>query len=99
MSFGSSFSSYTPQLFPLYSGSPPIIAPYWTDIDLSNGLGNVRYAVYTTDNGAAYIHQVNAFLANTTEADDFIATTMLVAQWINVYPYGDIQPEVNEVLP
>ena len=86
LSFGSGFSDYLPQIFPR-SGPPPLIAPYWTDIDLSGGVGDVRYTVYTTENGESYIDQVNEFLAN--ETDDFIATTMLVAQWIDVCPFGN----------
>ena len=91
MSFGSSFSSYTPQTFPRY-GSPALIAPYWTDINLNGGVGTVRYTAYTTDmyNGATYINEVNRFLA-TTEGGNFIATSLLVAQWIDVCPFGNNQ--------
>ena len=86
LSFGSGFSDYLSQIFPR-SGPPPLIAPYWTDIDLSGGVGDVRYTVYTTENGESYIDQVNEFLAN--ETDGFIATTILVAQWIDVCPFGN----------
>ena len=57
----------------------------------------MRYAVYTTEYGAAYIEQVNEFLATTDhETDDFTATTILVAQWMDVCPYGNSQcSEVN----
>ena len=70
-------------------GAFPVIAPYWTDIDLGGGVGNVRYTVYTIENGTSYIDQVNEFLAN--EADNFIATMLLVAQWIDVCPEYDYQ--------
>ena len=43
--------------------------------------------MYTTENGSAYIGQVNEFLAN----DNFAATTMLVAQWIDVCPFSNSQ--------
>ena len=87
LSFGSPFSSFSPELFPR-SGPPPIIAPYWTDIDLSGGVGGVRYTVYTTENGGFYVDQVNEFLA-ATETSNFTVTTMLVAQWIDVCPFGN----------
>ena len=89
MSFGNAFSSFVPRRFPHTFFPFPLIAPYWTDIDLSGGVGNVRYTVYTstTENGESYIDQVNEFLAN--ETDDFIATTLLVAQWIDVCPYDN----------
>ena len=93
MSFGGSFSNYSPQRFPY--GYYPLIAPYWTDIDLSSGFGNVMYTVYTNESRSDYIELVNEFLAN-TETDDFTATSMLVAQWIDVCPYGNSQ--CNEVI-
>ena len=53
------------------------------------------YTVYTEENGSAYIEQVNEFLAN-IETDNFTSTSMLVAQWIDVCPYGNSQ--CNEVI-
>ena len=46
----------------------------------------MRYTVYTTENGLSYIDQVNEFLANGT--DNFNASMLLVAQWIDVCPFG-----------
>ena len=96
MSFGGSFSNFSPQRFPY--GSYPLIAPYWADIDLSSGIGNVRYTVYTTGNinGDCYVDLVNKFLVNELETDSFTATSMLVAQWIDVCPYGNSR--CNEVI-
>ena len=45
--------------------------------------------MYTTENGSSYIDQVNEFLSNGT--DNFIASMLLVAQWIDVCPYYDNQ--------
>ena len=90
LSFGSRFTDheYKPhQRFPY--GDYPLIAPYWTDIDLSGGVGDVSYTVYTTENGSSYIDQVNEFLANGT--DNFIASMLLVAQWIDVCSSRDNQ--------
>ena len=86
LSFGNSFNNYNPQRFPY--GVYPLIAPYWTDIDLRGGVGNVRYTVYTTENGSSYIDQVNEFLDN-TENGTFTATMILVAQWIDVCSIDD----------
>ena len=96
MSFGGSFSNFSPQRFPY--GSYPLIAPYWTDIDLSSGIGNVTYTVYTAGsiNGDCYVDLVNKFLANELKTDSFTATSMLVAQWIDVCPYGNSR--CNEVI-
>ena len=71
-------------------GDGVIVVPYGTLIDLSGGIGDVRYTVYTTENGASYIDQVNKFLSNRT-ADNFNASMLLVAQWINVCPTDDNQ--------
>ena len=88
LSFGSGFSNFAPQSFP--QSGPPLIAPYWTDIDLSGGNGLVRYAAYTTEDGVSYIDQVNEFLGNTsTGSGTFTATMILVAQWLDVCPFGD----------
>ena len=90
MSFGGSFSEYSPQRLPY--GSYPLIVPYWTDIDLTDGVGNVMYTVYTSESGSDYIELVNEFLANiNTETDGFTATSMLVAQWIDVCPISNSQ--------
>ena len=80
MSFADDFPSSTSQSFPY--GTSPVIAPYWARNDV---VGDVRYTVYTTENGSSYIDQVNEFLANGT--DNFIASMLLVAQWIDVCPY------------
>ena len=50
----------------------------------------MSYAVYTTESGPAYIEQVNAYLAH-NETGRFTATSMLVAQWMDVCPYGNEQ--------
>ena len=88
LSFGNSFYDYYPQIFPYMYGDYPLIAPYWTDIDLRGGVGDVRYTVYTTESGSSYIDEVNKFLDN-TENGTFTATMILVAQWIDVCPYGN----------
>ena len=96
MSFGSGFNEYDPRRFPY--GAFPLITPYWTDVTLSGGVGDVRYTVYTIENGASYIDQVNEFLA--TKTNNFIATMLLVAQWIDVCPpYYNQCSEVRNKVP
>ena len=92
LSFGTSFFDYNPQRFPY--GGYLLIAPYWADIDLTHGIGNVRYTVYTTENGSSYIDQVNKFLDD-TENEMFTATMILVAQWIDVCSIEDLCFEVK----
>ena len=87
MSFGSPFSSFVPTRFPHASATYPLIAPYWTDVDL-RGNGNVTYGVYTTVNGSFYIDQIEEFLNNNGHGN-FTASMIIVAQWIDVCPYLD----------
>ena len=57
------------------------------------------YTVYSTKSrlhGSDYIVEVNKFLANNT--DNFTATTILVAQWINVCPFATLCSEVISYL-
>ena len=79
MSFGSSYTAYSPQVLPI---DPIIVAPYWTDIDLHNGEGSVNYTVLLQSNGSSYINMVDRFLK---EREIAISSTMiLVAQWFSV---------------
>ena len=82
MSLGSLYTKYSPVQFPI---GPIIVAPYWTDIDLSNGEGSVNYTVLLQSNGSSYIDVVDRFLE---EKGIIINSTMiLVAQWLNVCHY------------
>ena len=83
MSFVSSYTAYTPQVLPIIG--PIIVAPYWTDIDLSNGEGLVNYAVLLQSNGSSYIDVVDRFLEE--KGINRRPTMILVAQWLNVCPY------------
>ena len=79
MSFGSSYTAYIPRVLPI---GPIIVAPYWTDIDLTNGEGLVNYTVLLQSNGSSYIDMVDRFLK---EREIAISSTMiLVAQWFSV---------------
>ena len=80
MSFADKSTKHTGERFQHY-GAAPVIAPYWAYI---GGAADARFTVYTTENGASYIDQVNEFLAN--GADNFIASMLLVAQWIDLCP-------------
>ena len=83
MSFGSSYTATFPQVLPIFG--PIIVAPYWTDIDLSNGEGSVNYTVLLQSNGSSYIDVVDRFLK---EREIAISSTMiLVAQWFSVCQY------------
>ena len=86
ISFGSRFTSFVPQSFPIPSN---VIAPYWDDIDLRNK-GVVRYATVTQSHStlSCLLDQTNNLIEN-QEKVEFNATWLLVARWIDVCPYGD----------
>ena len=86
ISFGSKFTSYIPQSFPIPYN---VIAPYWADIDLRNK-GVVRYATVTRSHPtlSCLLDQTNDLIEE-LENVEFNATWVLVARWIDVCPFGD----------
>ena len=86
ISFGSRFTSYVPQSFPIPSN---VIAPYWDDIDLRNK-GFVRYATITRSHPTlSCLLDITNDLIEELENVEFNATWLLVARWIDVCPFGD----------
>ena len=87
---GTSFSGYLPVLFPLSSAI--VIAPFWDDIVLTN-TGIVEYGIITTLN---VINEVETFL-KLNENVNLELDWVMVAKWVNVCPYGNINcVQVNE---
>ena len=85
ISLGTSYTSYTPEAFPI---SSKVIAPYWDDIDLRQQ-GQINYTLVTTQNDSVgSIALVNNFLASNISVN-FSADWILVAQWVDVCPYGN----------
>ena len=84
VSFGMSYTSYIPQLFPIVT---PVVAPFWDDINL-NGLGNTSFKIFNSTSSSNAIQQVNNFISsevNLTLSADWI----LVVQWLNVCPISN----------
>ena len=85
ISLGTSFISYTPETFPI---SSKVIAPYWTDI-YPQLPGRINYILVTTQNDSVgSIALVNNFLASNISVS-FSADWILVAQWMDVCPFGN----------
>ena len=82
MSFGSPFTAWSTAELPIDS---TIVAPYWADIDLSDGDGLVNYTVLLQSNGSSYIDMVDRFFKE--KGIGRTPTMILVAQWLNVCPY------------
>ena len=87
---GTSFTGYLPLLFPL--SSAVIIAPFWDDIVLTD-TGIVEYGIITT---SSVINEVETFL-KLNENVNLELDWVMVAKWVNVCPYGNINcVQVNE---
>ncbi len=80
MSFGGSFTSFSPQIFPVF---PIVVAPFWSDVDISNGVGTIRYEVHTGASASSLLTEVNNFIRNET-GSQFNGAWMLLAEWYNV---------------
>lgn len=79
------YTGYTPFLF--NEGTTlPLVAPFFADIDISNGVGQINYEVHTDDISDSLLSQVNS-LINDHAGTEFNGRWMLVATWDQVPPY------------
>ena len=65
----------------------PLVAPFFTDIDISNGVGEIYYEIHTAATSQSILSQVNSLINEQAETN-FNGRWMLVAKWDNVPPYG-----------
>ena len=66
-----------------------VVAPFWSDNDIRKE-GTVRYVTVTK--GASMeedklLAEVNAFVQDIENVQDFVGTWMLIAQWDHVHPH------------
>lgn len=73
--------------FPIIDPFVALVAPFWDDIDLSAGRGEVRYTLITDQEDRNFIH-VERYLRKVTDAT-FMLSWFLVSQWIEVCPSMD----------
>lgn len=83
-SFGNPFPYHSPHLFPGTSFYNFLVAVYWTDNDISTGVGEVSYQVHT-DNTET-VQWVNTYISQTQQVN-FNGTWMLLAEWKDVPQY------------
>ena len=73
------------------------MAPFWDDIDIRGGNGEISYQIFQTGNE---IDTVNSFLQSQTNYTSFEGTWMMVAFWDQVHPYlGSSNSEVSVYSP
>ena len=85
ISFGTSFTSFIPQTFPIFVN---VVAPYWDDTD-TRIKGVVRFDVITPSHPTlSCLLELTSNLIREKYVD-FMASWLLVARWIDVCPFGD----------
>ena len=87
ISFGGRYIGFGLVTFPILSVN--IVAPYWDDINLRKK-GIVRYAVITHSHPTLsfWLNQTNELIKKNNN-EEFKASWLLVARWIDVCPYRD----------
>ncbi len=84
LSFGRNFTESSPELFP---GPDFLVAPFWADLDISNGVGSISYEVHTETDDTTLLADVSNFIRNIT-GSQFGGRWMLLAEWRNAPQYS-----------
>ena len=89
ISFDKVFTDYTIFEFP-GSEEVTLVAPFFSDIDISKGTGNIKYEVHTLRNSEAVFSDINTIINEYMDAD-FSGSWLLLAEWKNVPEFGRSQ--------
>lgn len=81
------FVDYRPFLFN-ENTTLPIVAPFFTDINIASGVGTIYYETHTTATSEYILYGVDSVINEQAETD-FYGEWMLVATWSGVPPFGD----------
>ena len=88
-SFGIPYTAFSPRLFPVDGWY--LAAPFWSDVDITNGVGRIRYEVHSSTNGGVTpgtpLQDISDFISNEEDVV-FEAEWMLVAEWEDVPAFG-----------
>ena len=87
------FTRFTPQLFPY--GSLYLAAPFWDDVNIQWGIGDISYQIYST--GSSLLDTVNTIISD-EENVNFNGHWMLVAEWNSVPEFGGSPNQVSTIL-
>jgi len=72
-------TSYTPYLFNGFD-TYSLVAPFFTDIDISRGVGQIQYEMHTTATSEYLLSNVNKLINEHTEME-FSGEWLLIAEW------------------
>ena len=86
------FSSFIPRIFPHYSWY--LVAPFWADVDIRGGVGNISYQVYSI--GSPPLDTVNTIISD-EENITFIGHWMIVAEWDGVPEWDGLPSQVSAI--
>ncbi|XP_059163678.1 uncharacterized protein LOC131946767 [Physella acuta] len=99
ISFGDEFSSFTPQRLPVLDkkGNPrPLLAPYWTDLELTDGdEGQVYYHVYKCwlEKSSKACERANSDIVRYASSSTYTSTVVIVVTWVKVPVAGNHRNE------
>jgi len=91
-SFDTPYTSFIPRLFPV--DGRYLAAPFWSDVDITNGVGTIRYEVHSSTTGGTPLQNISDFISS-EENVVFEAEWMLVAEWERVTQYDEPTLLVN----
>ena len=95
ISFGRFYNSYSNSLFPGSVSDRYLVAPFWDDVDITGGNGEISYEIH--DSGY-YLDHVSGFI-RAIRPSEFQGTWMLVVYWDAVHHFiGTDNPEVSQTL-
>ena len=93
-SFGDTTVYSVPQHFSPSSPFTYIVAPFWSNSDVSNRVGNISYEVHTRYHPPDLINLVSSFITQQQQVQ-FNGTWMLVARWNDVPQFGGSLTDVS----
>ena len=87
ITFGDEYIKPDTSTLPVTDPFVILVAPFWDDIDLSAGRGEIRYDLVTNREDQSHFH-VESYLRKAT-GTTFTLSWFLVAQWLSVCPSWD----------
>ena len=84
--FDHELTSHRPYLFDGFD-THSLVAPFFTDIDISRGVGQIRYEIHTTATSEYLLSNVSK-LINEHTGKTFSGEWLLIAEWRDVPAYS-----------
>ena len=74
-----------------------LVAPFFTDTDISYGVGQIRYEIHTTATSAYLLSNVSKLISEHMETD-FSGEWLLIAEWRDAPAYGDFYDQYFDIV-